>query len=53
MNTQEMTAEYEVIGFMAPFVAVRRRSDGVEGTMMFNHGTPDNPRMYTNFEEAS
>ena len=53
MTTHEMLAEYEVIGFMAPFVAVKRKSDGVKGTMTFNHGTPDNPRMYTNFEAAS
>jgi hypothetical protein len=31
-NTDELTRDFEVIGFLAPFVAVRRRSDGVKGT---------------------
>ena len=51
MDKEEMLAEYEVIHFMAPFVVVQRKSDGVKGTLEFNHGTPDNPRTYTNFKE--
>lgn len=41
-TTAEMTAEFEVVGFLAPYVVVRRRSDGVQGTLRFTHV----PRMY-------
>jgi hypothetical protein len=44
-DTQQLQAEFEVIGFMAPFVVVRRKSDGVKGSMEFTH----NPRFYFNF----
>ena len=44
-TTAEMSAEFEVIGFMAPFVAVRRKADGVKGSMEFTHS----PRFYFNF----
>ena len=44
-TTTEMSAEFEVIGFMAPFVAVRRKADGVKGSMEFTHS----PRFYFNF----
>ena len=44
-NTQELSAEFEVIGFMAPFVVVRRKSDGAKGSMEFTHS----PRFYFNF----
>jgi len=37
MTTSEMTALYEVVGFMAPFVVVKRRSDGVRGSLEFTH----------------
>lgn len=45
-DTAEMQADFEVSGFMAPFVGVRRRSDGAEGTLMFQH----NPRFYFSFD---
>lgn len=48
-TTAEMTAEFETVGFMAPFVVVRRRSDGVRGTLMFTHS----PRYYFGFEAES
>jgi hypothetical protein len=44
-NTQELGRDYEVIGFLAPFVMVRRRSDGIVGSLMFQHA----PRFYFNF----
>jgi len=44
-NTQELAAEFEVLGFMAPFVVVRRKSDGAKGSLEFTH----NPRWYFNF----
>lgn len=44
-DTSEMTAEFSVSGFMAPFVGVTRKSDGQKGTLMFSH----NPRFYHSF----
>lgn len=44
--TSELADEFEVIGFMAPLVVVRRRSDGVKGSLEFQH----NPRLYFNFQ---
>jgi len=46
-NTEELIAEFEVIRFFAPFVQVRRRKDGVVGTMMFRHS----PRLYFGWKE--
>lgn len=46
-DTNAMREEFEAIGFAAPFVVVRRRSDGVRGTLMFTH----HPRFYFGFEE--
>jgi len=48
-DTQAMQVEFEVIGFQAPFVAVRRRSDGVVGSLEFAH----TPRFYWGFQEDS
>ena len=44
-DTEEMSKLFEVEGFMAPFTIVRRKEDGVKGTMMFQHM----PRYYFNF----
>ena len=44
-DTTEMQTEFEALGFMAPFIVVRRRSDGVRGSLMFQH----NPRLYFAF----
>ena len=44
-DTDELCAEFEVTGFMAPFVGVRRRSDGQKGSLEFQH----NPRFYFSF----
>jgi hypothetical protein len=46
-NTDELCADFEVTAFMAPFVGVRRKSDGAEGSMMFQHS----PRYYWGFEK--
>jgi len=46
-STDELRQEFEVIGFMAPLVAVRRRSDSRKGSLEFQH----NPRFYFNFRE--
>ena len=45
-TTQQLREEFEVQGFMAPFVRVRRKSDGVRGTLTFRHA----PRVYFDFE---
>jgi hypothetical protein len=41
-DTGQLAADFEVIGFMAPLVVVRRRSDGVKGSLEFQH----HPRLY-------
>ena len=46
-DTGELSAEFEVTGFMAPFVVVNRKLDGKTGSMMFQH----NPRYYFEFTE--
>lgn len=45
-NTQELAEEFEVIGFLAPLVVVRRKADGVKGSLEFQH----QPRLYFNFQ---
>ena len=45
-DTQELQADFEVQGFMAPFIGVRRKSDGSKGSMAFQHA----PRFYFNFQ---
>jgi len=45
-TTDEMSREFEAIGFMAPFVVVKRKSDGVKGSLMFQHS----PRFYFSFK---
>ena len=46
-DTRELQEKFEVLGFMAPFCVVRRRSDGVKGSVMFQHW----PRFYFSFTE--
>jgi len=48
-DTTELKRDFEVHGFMAPFVSVTRKSDGVKGTIMFQHG----PRFYFKISEDS
>ena len=44
-TSDELRSDFEVLGFLAPFVAVRRKADGQEGSLMFQH----NPRLYWGF----
>jgi hypothetical protein len=44
-DTRELSELFEVIGFMAPYVVVRRKSDGQKGSIEFQHC----PRFYFNF----
>ena len=48
-DTTELQEQFEVTGFMAPFVGVRRRSDGVKGSLMFQAS----PRCYCKFHIES
>lgn len=45
-DTEQLARDFEVKGFMSPFVIVRRKADGVEGSMEFTHY----PRWYFNFK---
>jgi len=42
-----LAADFEVMGFAAPFVVVRRRADGVAGSLEFQH----EPRFYFEWKE--
>jgi hypothetical protein len=44
-DTAELSRDFSVIGFAAPFVVVVRKADGVKGSLMFTHS----PRFYFNF----
>jgi hypothetical protein len=44
-NTTELPNDFTVKGFMAPFVVVVRKSDGVKGCLIFQHY----PRFYFDF----
>ena len=46
-STDELSRDFEVIGFAAPLVVVRRKSDGVKGSLMFQH----DPRLYFGWEQ--
>ena len=44
-NTEELGQDFEVKSFMAPFVVVKQKSDGVVGILVFQH----QPRFYFDF----
>ena len=45
-DTQEMQEDFQALGFGAPMIVVKRKSDGVKGSLMFQH----NPRFYFDFK---
>ncbi len=45
-STDELSRDFTVIGFLAPFIVVLRKSDNVRGSLEFQH----NPRLYFNFQ---
>jgi hypothetical protein len=49
-TTDELTRDFEVKGFAAPFVVAVRRSDGKLGSLQFARGE-DGTRYYFGFEE--
>lgn len=48
-NTDELTKEFKVISFLAPYVCAVRKSDGVKGSLVFQH----RPRYYFDWEPIS
>jgi len=47
-STEEMQKDYEVLGFLSPFIYVRRKSDMKTGTLTFQH----QPRYYFGWKDA-
>lgn len=47
-TTDELTAEFEVIGFSHGYCAVKRKIDGLKGSFDFG----GRPRKYFNFKPA-
>ena len=45
-DTTQLQEDFSVQGFLAPFVAVQRKSDGVKGSLEFQHS----PRYYFDFQ---
>jgi hypothetical protein len=45
-DTSQLSDDFEVIGFDAPLVVVRRKADGVKGSLYFQH----NERFYFGFQ---
>ena len=44
-DTRELQEDFKVLGFLAPYVGVRKLSTGEKGTLMFQH----QPRFYFNW----
>ena len=47
-DTDQLRADFEVVGFAAPFVVAKDRTTGVKGSLEFQH----NPRFYFNWSPA-
>jgi hypothetical protein len=45
-DTEQLREDFEVIGFLAPYVAVREKATGKKGSVEFTHS----PRFYFNFQ---
>lgn len=48
-NSDQLREDYKVNSFAAPYVGVTRRSDGLEGSLEFQHS----PRFYFSFTPNS
>jgi len=44
-DTRQLSTDFDVLGFMAPLIVVRRKSDGQKGSLEFQHY----PRFYFSF----
>ena len=47
-DTDQLRKDFDVIGFSAPLVVLKRKADGVKGSLMFQ----GSPRFYFGFEPA-
>jgi hypothetical protein len=47
-DTTELSKDFEVLGFQAPFVVVIKKSTGEKGSLEFQHM----PRFYYSFRKA-
>ena len=47
-DTKELTRDFEVKAFLAPFVSVKKKDTGENGTMLFQHF----PRFYFKFNPS-
>ena len=45
-TTSEMQEEFDALGFMAPFIIVRRKDTDERGSLMFTHS----PRLYFSWQ---
>ena len=45
-DTSELQRDFDVLGFMPPYVVVARKSDDQKGSLMFTHS----PRFYFGFK---
>lgn len=45
-DTQQLTTDFEVLGFATPFVVARKRDTGERGSLEFTH----RPRLYFGWE---
>jgi hypothetical protein len=45
-DTDQLRQEFDALGFAAPLIIVRRKSDGVRGSLLFQHA----PRFYFHFQ---
>ena len=45
-DTSELQQDFTALGFMAPYIIVCRKSDGVRGSLKFQH----DPRLYFGFQ---
>jgi hypothetical protein len=45
-DTSQLQEQFTVLGFCAPFCVVARKSDGVKGSVLFQHS----PRFYHSFK---
>ena len=47
-DTNQLREQFDVVGFLAPLVIVRRKTDGLKGTVLFQHS----PRLYFQFRPS-
>lgn len=47
-DTSELSRDFTVHGFLAPYCVVTRKRDGVKGSLVFQH----HPRFYFGFQPA-